>query len=290
VGKLDTLLNIGILGVQISQQAQLEQMNRQQLQTTVARQLLQALREEIFKFKQAADDILAMVPHAPKTAAAAMGILHEQLQAFGISSDLFPELGDKEYAAATIRTIQVESGRLHEQLPPGEQAEVSGVVAAAVELPRYDYYLAHYQAVQDYRAAKPVYETLKGKNNSLLQILFIGGALMVVPILFIAMCGLMGSMVVEGGISALSCIGGWVGVAVVIGAYLWFRRTVAQGDRFQDAQRRVKAFEKGEVDLQLYEQLERRYGADDAVVSAKRDAAERLVSGFFQESELPYSI
>lgn len=181
---VNTMLDIGIIGMQASQKNKLEQLQRQNAEAALIEALLRALRDEIFRYKQAADEVLKLESNDPKSAAAGMKILFLQLQDFGLTPDMFPDISDKEYVATTTKSIRDNAKRLEGSLSTEDQAEVDTVVDAAMNLPGYNYYIQHHEVVNVYRQSLPIYDELKTRNNGCVAISVIFGSLVFLPMIF----------------------------------------------------------------------------------------------------------
>ena len=126
MGWLDIAFDAAMLSTQISQRNKLQQLQQQHAEAAVIQAVVLALRQEIFKFKQTAEEIVALAATYPKQAAGALEILQRRFQQAGLTPDLFPELGDKEYVAATTRYLREQCQRLLAQLPPADRLEPIG--------------------------------------------------------------------------------------------------------------------------------------------------------------------
>jgi len=169
MGWLNTALNAASLGADLYNAAQLSTLRRQGADAALIQAFIRHLRDQIFQFKQAADNALAMEARSPLAAAGAISVVADRLHDSGVTPELFPELGDKEYAAQTIRLIEENHRRLMARLTPAEQGEVARVVAAADRLPDYNYYLENYDDGRRLVEAAPAVEQYAGRNGWLLR-------------------------------------------------------------------------------------------------------------------------
>src|SRR5262249_24889668 len=127
MGWLDIAFDAAMLSTQISQRNKLQQLQAQHAEAAMIQAVVQVLRQEIFKFKQTGEEIVAVATTYPKQAAGALEILCQRFQQAGLVPDLFPELGDKEYVATTTRYLRDQRQRLFMQLAPADQLEVKNV-------------------------------------------------------------------------------------------------------------------------------------------------------------------
>ena len=141
------------------------EMQRQGATADSMRALTSVLRDQIFRYKQTAEAILAGEAKSPKIAAGSMKFLEINLDESQISPSLFLELGDKEYCVNTTRLIRENSARMFGQLTSDEQAEVGRVIEAASRKPDYEYYLANYDSYQSMKAVEPTYNQLASRNT-----------------------------------------------------------------------------------------------------------------------------
>jgi len=188
MGWLDTILSVATAGASIYSASQLQSMRAQGAQAEMIQALLAHLREEIFRLKQAAEAALALEAQSAKRAAGAISLVAAQLQETGITPELFSELGDKEYAAQTIRLIRDNQRRLLALLSPGEQGEVSRMMAAAERLPDYSYYLDNYNDGQRLLEAERIDARYSGRNGGLVRT---GLALVIIMAAVAAMAALL---------------------------------------------------------------------------------------------------
>ena len=141
------------------------EMQRQGATADSMRALTSVLRDQIFRYKQTAEALLAGEAKSPKVAAGSMKFLEVNLDESQISPSLFLELGDKEYCVNTTQLIRENSARMFGQLTSDEQAEVGRVIEAASRKPDYEYYLANYDSYQSMKAVEPTYNQLASRNT-----------------------------------------------------------------------------------------------------------------------------
>lgn len=169
MGWLDTVLSAASAGASLYNVSQLQTLRQQGAQAALIQAMLAHLRDQIFQFKQMAEYGLAQEAQSVKRAAGIISIVASRLDDSGITPELFPNLGDKEYAMQTIRLIGENRRRLLGLLSRDEQAEISRVVAAADRLPDYSYYVENYNDGRRLADAAPIVEQYAGRNGWLLR-------------------------------------------------------------------------------------------------------------------------
>jgi hypothetical protein len=281
MGWLNTLLDAGILAAQVSSMSKLETLKKQGAQAAALQVVLAEIRRQIFNYKQEAEDILSMADQNPKLAAAALRILDQRLKASGITPDLFIDLSDKDYAASTIRLIRDSSNRLMAQLPPDEQAEVATVTAAAIRLPDYDYYTAHYADMQRYRAAVPLARKHHSGRGCLYAAIVIGCAW--VGMGLCAFTSLAGRNTSSSGVFSGMGTGLIIGLAVGIGL-IWYLSRGAQAAA--DAKKIVDQV-SATVDVEEFDRLDKEFGGDYQRVVMLQQQAQTVVNAFFGREDMP---
>lgn len=280
---VNTLLDIGILSMQVNQKQKLEQLQSRQIEAAMMQTVVQALREYIFKFKQAAEEIVRAENQNPLVAAGAIRILEARLLDFGIAPEMFPDLSDKEYVASTIRLIRDNSNRMTKALPVSDQEVISQVVEASLHLPEYNYYVDTYQKVQKYQEAKKSYKSLEALNS---------GCLMTVVWLFLfgftaffcsSVAAIVGGIISDGLVGLFGIIGFLGSVALLVFAISQFRTKFMRPDEFKQAHKVVKDFEN-QVDLKQFQEIEKKLGTDLTKVQGMQEKAEAILSSFFGNS------
>jgi hypothetical protein len=275
MGWLD-VLNVGLgvanVAVNVSNASKLEQLQAQGAAAALIQAVITELRDQIFKFKQAAEAILASEAQSTKVAAGAMQLLELRLQDSGINPDLFRELSDKEYAASTIRLIRDNSSRLLGQLPDAERGEVTRVAAIASHLPKYNYYLANYSEGKRLQEAAYTVAEYAPRNSCLVQI---GLVLYVYPGIGIP----IGVMISLFGNSLGIILGLAVWVAGLVAIMRWMNaRGYRQAKKLLDDS-------KNKLDLEQFNALDRELGGEDKTRRSQAEA-QRLVQDFFGSSQL----
>lgn len=108
-------LNLGNAAISAGNAAKLEEMRRQGATTEAMLAITAVFRDQIFRYKQTAEAILASEAKSPKVAAASMKFLQVDLDQSSIKPELFLDLSDKEYCANTTRLIRDNSVRMFGQ-------------------------------------------------------------------------------------------------------------------------------------------------------------------------------
>lgn len=273
---LNTLLDVGIISMQLSQRSKLEQLQQGQAAETLVRVVIQALREEIFKYRQAAEEILVLERKDPKVAAAAMKILFLRLKNLRLSADLFPEISDKEYFAATNRLIRENSTRLIRRLVPAEQKEVNRVAAVADALSDLTYYLEKYQDAQKYRQALLTIERLKTLNHGCVTIS------LVLTLMFV-LFALPFMLNIEGQGTGILCLTNPIIGGIVL--FIYYNQ-IARSKDYRAAKKVVSKLE-GEVDLERFADLDKRFGHSYQRALNLKKQAQSILRDFFGSSGMP---
>jgi len=284
---MNTLLDIGIMGMQANQSQKLHQLQQQQAGAAAVQALIQALRDEIFKYKQAADEVLAMEVSDPKAAVVAMRILYIKLQEFGVTPDIFPELSDKEYAASTIKLIQGNSERLMADFPEEEQSEIEQIASAVLNLPKYKYYIENFDNAQKYRNALANYKKYKTLNSGCLSwfvgywVLSIIGAISFGAGMGIATVFSGGQEMSDGA----AVFGVIMGMLIFIGGVILYNRKGRRAKEYKEA-RNIVEQHKGKLDLTEFAALENQFGCDyqNVLESQKKDQV--LVDNFLEDKDV----
>jgi len=281
---LNAALGVANFGVQVSQMSKLEQLRRQGAEAEQVQAVLIQLRSIIFQYNHAAKEILDQSERNPKGAAAEMRLLRTELEESGITPGVFAELQDKEYALETTRLINSGDDELMGSLPPEERDEVTYAVTASLRMPDYDYYLENYNDVREYQAARPIYNELKGRNSTVLQL---GG---VAVLLGAAMFGctfggMFGAVFGSVGVALMFSMAGAIGGAATVGYIGYLNNKSKRVDEFKAAKEIVKRVEK-QVDLDRFKTLYQRLGSNYQAVKAKRDADNDLIAAVFADTPM----
>lgn len=144
-------LGLGNAALNASNASTLQQMKLEQASEAIYREFISFARNGLFHLKQTAENVLAGEEESPLKAAGAMRILDNQLSSSGITPDLFPELVDKEYAAATAKLISGNSNRMYAALDADRKTQVDQLVEHMQQLTDLQYYLEHADSVSRLR-------------------------------------------------------------------------------------------------------------------------------------------
>lgn len=252
----NTLFTVANIGVTAANYSQLQELKEQQNQSQIGAVLIQMARDMLFNFKQGADTVLSHESVNPKLAAAKLQMLNLGLEDIGITPQLFPDLSDKEYAASTIKHITSNQQRLESLLSPEEREEIEITIQAVQIHQDAEYVFNHYEAVEEYRQAKVVFDELAGRNGCLATIGLI--------LLFYPGILLPGVIFFESQAAGILVFLIWLSIVVVA---LRFRSR----KRYKEAKKTVEALDEMEVDLERFEWLEEQLGVED-----KKDIESRL--------------
>lgn len=273
MGWLNTLLDVGIISMQVNERHRLQQLQRRFDEAVLIQEIVSALRNEIFKFKQAAEEILRLESENGKIAAGAMHLLESRLDRLGLSPELFSELSDKDYVASTTRLIQDNCTRMLSQLSAEDQTEVNSLTADFNKLADYTYYLENHEAVNEFMDTSIAVEELKIYNSScLILVLFLGGVFGV-PLLW---WWIFGDKFLTG---AIICM-----ILSTI-SILYFRFKIMRPIEFKKAKKRVRELED-EVDLDYFDLIEERVGKDPQQMAQQQAEIQQRINSFFQSSNL----
>jgi hypothetical protein len=275
---VNTLLDVGIIGLQMNQRSQLQQLQKQNADSAALQMIVQALREEIFKYKQATDGILALEAKDPKVAAGAMRLLEVRLDEFGLTPEMFPDLADKEYVASTTKLIHQNSHRMVSTLPEEDQKEIEDIATDALMQPRYAYYIENYNTVKKYREADKVVEELSSYNNTCLMNLVPFVLIFLIPFL----CAWPFSLIFKSGGAILFSM--FVGVIIAFGGWTYYKKNIAHNSEYKTAKKTVKEL-KNAVDYDLFAEVESELGTDYKHVTEMNEHAQSRMKNFFNESD-----
>jgi hypothetical protein len=267
MGWLNTLLDVGILAGQWSSMNKLETLKQQGAEAAMVQAVLRELRNQIFNYKQSAEEIVGAEVQNPKRAAGAMKLLGLQLKESGITPELFIDLSDKEYVAATTRFIRDNGNRMLGSLPVDQQAEVNAFAAAAIRLPDYDYYLSNYDDGYRYRAALPDAQKYGIAQNGCIALL--------VGYIGIAVFGAAGAAV--GAVLRMGDIGFILGL---VGWFVFMRTYTATRKQRAAAKKTVDALQN-KIDLDRFNAIDAEFNGDRERVANVRQQARLLVDVFF---------
>lgn len=280
MGWLDTVLSAASAGASIYNASQLQTLRRQGAQAGLIQAMVTHLREQIFQFKQMAEYGLAQEVRSVKNAAGVISIVESRLDDSGITPELFPELGDKEYAMQTIRLISENKRRLLGLLSRDEQNEISRVVAAAERLPDYNYYVENFNDGRRLVEAAPTVAQYAGRNGWLQKSVF---ALFYYFVGLPASTGLFAALFTAGNWSSntgiilgfIAGIGAWIAGLIMYNRWLHHKE-------YQEAKKVVDEL-KDKIDLPRFAALDKELRG---VTHARQLQAEAqgLITSFFGDT------
>ena len=274
---LKTVLGAANLVADVAQISMLEQLRSQGAKAGAIQAVLQELRNRIFNYKQAAEEILATENKDPKRAAAALKLLESHLKDLGIAPELFPDIGDKEYVAATIRFMHDNSSRLIGQLPSEEQAEVNEMASTAVRLTDYTYYTATYADAQRYKQSESVVKRLKRWNVGTAGYLYLG---LIPLVLYIGLfSAIFRSASPRGGVSDIAIV---LGIAAFVATARWFYIKVMRRSEYKAAKRVVDEL-KNKLDMKRFDELDGEFRGNLEGITALQQRAQALLNKYLGE-------
>ena len=166
MGWINTLLDVTNVAIGVSNYTQLQQLKQQGQNAAAIQALLAAMRDEIFKFRQAAKDVLDHEYVSPLVPAVAMRMLEIRLEASPITPDLFADLNDKEYVAETYRFIHKGTTHFMNELPSSETTQVNTAAEKSLELADYTFYVKNYQEGRKLREATKTFKELNKRTTT----------------------------------------------------------------------------------------------------------------------------
>lgn len=261
----NTLLDVTNLAMNVSNYTQLQDLRQQGAAAAMVQAILSTMRNQIFKFKQAAEDILADGTQTTKVKAGAMLWLEEQLKESRITPDLFPDLGDKDYVASTLRMIRTNGNQLMNQLSAEEQTEVRQFLTATKAYENYSYYLENYDKAQEYERALDDISEFGWRNNWLAKLGLVIGIFVIY--------GFLADL-----FSPMGPVGIWftlIGL-VISGVFivLW-----QGGQRYKNAKKTAKELEN-EIDHELIEQIDNKVNQDHKIAFERKFKAKATMDNF----------
>lgn len=258
-------LGLGNMAINSSNASKLEQMKLQQAGEALYREFITFMRNGLFNLKQTAESVLASEAESPLKAAGAMRILEYQLSDSGITPDMFSELPDKEYAAATFKLVKGNSSRLYASLPAAEQSQVDQLVQHMRQLPEYRYHLENADNVNRLREAQ---STVENGGNPRVE-----GCILPVGLVFFGMMFL-----------ALGDIGGLFWLGAIIGAIVLAVKFSGKRGEVNRAKNTIKELE-GNVDLERFRVVEKQFETIDQTRQAQKQS-EQYIENFFGDYTL----
>lgn len=281
MGWLDTVLSAASAGASLYNVSQLQTLRQQGAQAALIQAMLAHLRDQIFQFKQMTEYGLAQEAQSVKRAAGIISIVASRLDDSGITPELFPNLGDKEYAMQTIRLIGENRRRLLGLLSRDEQAEISLVVSAADRLPDYNYYAENYNDGRRLADAENAVTQYAGRNGCLAQIGLLAYAFVGIP----AIAALSGAMLGGGNWSSSGSQTGLV-IGAILGLVSFF--IIARGMHAKDYKQAKRVVDelKDKIDLPRFAALDNELGSTTRARQLLQDA-QNLLAPFFGEPTTP---
>lgn len=285
-----TALSIAEVGLEIGQYQQLQSIKDQQAATlysqlneSARKAFIEAAKHELFNIKQFADQALLISDSNPNEAAGAFRYLGTRLQENGITPSLFPDIHDKEYCAEVTSLVQNNALSLTGRLGSDERAEVDRVAKAMFLLPDLKFYSETYNDVQTYRQTKPLADNKrkKKKYGGLSAKFQYGSSLGKYMNYFVlAIFGITPLMMWNS-----SGFGSSLIFAIIIwglGFVLWrvLSKQKDEYEEFQEARRQVKELEE-KIDIDYFEALEQRFGANLGQIQSQLQESQQLVDNFF---------
>lgn len=260
-------LGLGNAALNASNASTLQQMKLQQAGEAMYREFISLARNGLFNLKQTAESVLADEGDTPLKATGAMRILDEQLSSSGITPDLFPELVDKEYAAATVKLINGNSSRLYAALDADDKKQVDQLVMHLQRLADLRYYLGHADDASRLKAAKsaPSVDESPLKNKGCLITI---GLFVLSYLLF----------VVSADLGMLVMCASWV---VGIGVLVSF---VGKRGATNATKKTITELESN-IDLPRFYMLERQFNTPDEALQRQKES-EGYVENFFGDYTL----
>jgi hypothetical protein len=259
-------LGLSNLAVNASNASTLEQLKAQQVGEVLYREFISAMRNGMFNLKQTAESVLAGEEESPLKAAGAMRILDHQLSSSGVTPDLFPELSDKEYAAATARLVSSNSKRMYDALDIDGKKQVDQLVEHLKRLADLQYYLEHADNASRLKAA----ETSTNDGNTFQN----KGCLIAIGLFVVSSL----LVLVSGELGMLAMFASWV---VGIGALV---SLVGKRQAGKSTQKKIKELEDS-IDLPRFYTLEQQFDTPEEAKQLQKQS-EQYVENFFGDYTL----
>ena len=270
---LNNGLDIANLAVNMNNARKINEIKQQGKSTAAIQSILSQARNEVFKVKQSADQILQMDSNnQPKLMAGAFALLDNRLSLLGLTPDLFPDFSDKEYVANVISYVKNNANQYFLGLSDVEKQEVRTLINKLENLPRLNYYIENIWKYRDYRNAIQKAENTGGKDKSGL-----GKLLVLVGCLSICITGPIFQW--SFGNNGIFCTAIWFLGLVGYGIFLMF----FEKERTES----VNAVKKipNEIDIRLMEQLDKEFSNSVKAKDALEDT-NNFVKKFFGDSHL----
>lgn len=259
-------LGLGNMALNAGNASKLQQMQMEHASEALFREFISMLRNGIFNLKQTAESVLAGEETSPLQAAGAMRILDYQLSASGITPDMFPDLADMEYAAATTKLISSNSSRMYAALDATGKERVDQLLGHMHQLADLRYYLDHADNASRLRAEQTA-TNVNGIRQSKGCLISIG---------LFALGTVLAMMSVELGV----LIGFIAWIAGIVGLI-----QLAQNRRAtNEAQKTLKELEST-VDWPRFQMLEQQFKTPDEARQRQKES-EQYVESFFGDYSL----
>ena len=259
-------LGLGNAALNASNASTLQQMKLQQATEAMYREFISFARNGLFHLKQTAENVLAGEEESPLKAAGAMRILDNQLSSSGITPDLFPELVDKEYAAATAKLISGNSNRMYAALDADGKTQVDQLAEHMQRLSDLQYYLDHADNASRLKAVKT--STIDGNPVQNKGCLIAIGLFVLSSLLIL----------VSAELGMLAMFASWV---VGIGALVSF----AGKRRAANATHKTIEQLESNIDLPRFYNLEQQFKTLDGAKQSQKES-EQYVESFFGDYTL----
>lgn len=272
----DTLIGIASLGMEISIAGKVEEISQQGAASARAQAIINELRNEIFRFSEAAKEALVLEKANPKLTAGALQLLKVRIDGSGLNPDVFVELSDKEYVSNTNRTISDNLERIRGFISPRDRKEIDDLVVKTARLPDYEFYIDTYPTALEYRRAL---KRSKYTGKAVLQIQ---------KVVFTAAIGLAvlmaGALVCVAGTSSgslgntMACL--VAGVIVALLGSMWIRSTVAGRHKAHETVEKMES----EIYLDWFDDLDREFNGDLSRIQVLLAKATTILEAFFSGS------
>ncbi len=288
MGWFNTVLDVTGVAIDVANYSQISKiqkqnadMKQQEARKAAVETILNALRDEVFACKQAAEGILLKEQQAPMISAYGMILLQNKLSESPISPEIFSELNDKEYTAATIRFIENHAKRLISKLSSKEQAEVHEVVLITNQLEIENYYIENYQDAVKLRNALSIIEKYKKSIKSeqslgcaiLLGIVTIGGTIVTIMTF------------VNKNIGTICLLLFFAGI---IWAVIRVGKPSNEQKIFDEAKKIVKLLED-KIDLIKFNEIDQKFNGDFEKGQSLRDKHQSIIDRFLASYSITYS-
>lgn len=275
MGWFDTIIGLTSVAVDVATLSQVQKMSQalgdSKLQAALGAAwdaFIHDMKNEIFKFRQAAKEVLRNEDQQPLIAAGAMKLLEINLDESPVKAEIFPDLADKEYFDETARLIGENSRRMMRALSPAEREAVNEMLAASAELARLNYYIDNYEDGCRLREAEDTVARLGGRNSSSARLGLGCGIGLIVLVLFLAISAAADASV--GFVFVLL-----VGVPAFIGLYLWQSRK-----KYDQALLVVKQLDD-RIDQELFARIDAEMQGSLPIAKKQAAGRQRIVDRFF---------